>query len=466
MNKNQIDEALRNKARSSSAESGVAPTLREVGAKTDDLLLYCLRTNPDKKDGCWVGPLSESDWDEVLQQADRHKITPLVYHRLKTSHQEIPIPPDILEKLRQAYLENTARNMRLYDNLGRVLQILRNDRIPVIVLKGAHLAELVYGNRALRFMGDLDLLVKKENLMRVDALLLEMGCTPTIQNRVVGKDNNEFVYVMPKRDVSLEIHWSILSSVFPFAIDTDGQWERSRPASIAGVDVSILCPEDLLLHLCLHAGCTHGYEPGLKLFCDINEILQNNGKVMDWKLVQRRARQWGIEKCVYLTLKLSREFFRVDLPGGMMEALKPSDFDEHFAVLARDQIFSRRSRNGSPLSMWPAVARFWGSSRLRDKVILFLKGFFISREAMARLYPSPADSIRIYFYYIVRLRDLLRVYGHDIWRWLSRDKEMQAFAKEGKDLTILKDWLMSSQPVSNHTLNIHHFAFSSGRILQ
>jgi hypothetical protein len=412
--------------------------------KIDELLLSCLRESPGKTGDGRVEPLSEADWEKLLQQSDRHKITPLLYHRLRTFQPDISIPPDITGKLRQAYLDNSARNLRLYNNLSRVLKILRCDRIPVIVLKGAHLAEFVYGNRALRFMGDLDLLVQKDDLMRVDALLLEMGCTPTVHNRVVGKDNNEFVYVMPKRDVSLEIHWSILSSMFPFIIDTDGQWERSRLVLIAGVDAAVLCPEDLLLHLCLHAGCTHGFEPGLKLFCDIGEILQHNGGDMDWGLVQRLTREWGIGKCVYLTLKLTREFLRVPLPEGLMEALKPCDFDERFVALARDQIFSRRSKSGPPLSMWPAVARFWGSARLRDKAALFLTGFFLPREAMARLYPPPADSIRIYFYYVVRLRDLLRVYGRDVWRWLRRDEEMQAFAKEGHDLTILKDWLMSS----------------------
>jgi hypothetical protein len=410
----------------------------------DTLLLYCLRASPDKTGDGRFMPLSEADWDDLLQQSDRHKITPLFYHRLRTFHPDIPIPPDVIGKLRQAYLDNAARNERLYHNLSKVLKILRRDSIPVIALKGAHLAELVYGNRALRFMSDLDLLVRKDDLMKVDALLLEMGCTPTEQNRIVGKDNNEFVYLMPKRDVSLEIHWSILSSVFPFAIDTDGQWARSKPAIIAGVDASVLCPEDLLLHLCLHAGCTHGFEPGLKLFCDISEILQHNGGSLDWGLVQRRTREWGIGKCVYLTLKLTSELLGVALPEGLMESLKPSDFDERFVDLAKDQIFSRRSRTGQPLSMWPAVARFWGANRLRDKVSLFLKGFFLPREAMARLYPIPADSVRIYFYYVVRFRDLLRVYGRDVWRWLRRDKEMQAFAKEGKDLTTLKDWLMSS----------------------
>lgn len=248
---------------------------------------------------------------------------------------------------------------------------------------------------------------------------------------------------MPKRDVILEIHWSILSSLFPFRIDTDGQWARSKPALIAGVEAAVLCPEDLLLHLCLHAGCAHGFEPGLRLFCDVSEILQHTGADMDWGVVQRRTREWGIGKSVYLTLKLTRELLGVALPEGLLDALKPSDFDEHFVALARDQIFSRRLRTGPPLSLWPAVARFWGSARLRDKVLLFLQGFFLPREAMARLYPPPADSIRIYFYYVVRLRDLLRLFGRDVWRLLRRDKEMQAFAKDGKDLTTLKDWLMS-----------------------
>jgi hypothetical protein len=414
----------------------------------DELLLYFLCAAPDKTVDGRFEPLSEADWDDLLQQSSRHGITPLFYHRLRTFHPDIPIPSDVIERLRQAYLENAARNLRLYNYLCQVLKILRRDGIPVIVLKGAHLAELVYGNRALRLVGDLDLLVKKDDLMRVDALLLEMGCTPFNHRRIVYKDNNQFAYLMPKRDVNLEIHWRILPPRDPFAIDTDRQWERSRPVLIAGVDAAVLCPEDLLLHLCLHAGCGHGFEPGLRLFCDISEVLQHDGSVMDWGIVQRRTRQWGIGKCVYLTLRLTRELVGVALPEGLMEALKPDDFDERYVALARDQIFSRRLRTGplSLVSMSPAAVRCLVSARLRDKVCLILKSLFLPRETMSLIYPTPADSTRIYFYYIVRLRDLLRRYGRDAWRWLwlRRKEEIKTFSKEGKDLITLKDWLISS----------------------
>lgn len=413
--------------------------------QVDEFLLDCLRAKPDEtaeivRRGA---PLSESDWKELIRQAIRHGIAPLFYHRLRTVLPEMTIPPEATGRLRAAYLENAARSIWLFNHLGQVLKLLHRETIPVIALKGAHLAELVYANHALRFMGDLDLLVKEDDLMRVDALLLEMGCTPTVQQRIVAPDNNEFVYIMPKRDVCLEIHWSILSAQFPFAIDTAGLWQRAQPAVIVGVETLVFSPEDLLLHLCLHAGVTHGFEPGLKLFCDIDEILRHDEKGVDWELVQSRAREWGAEKCVYLMLRLSRDLLEVPLPPGLLETLRPADFDERFVALARDQIFSRKDRTGPPLSMWPAVAGFWGAPRLRDKVRLFLKGFFLPREAMARLYPAPVDSVRIYFYYIVRLRDLLRVYGRDVWRWLRGSREMQTLAQEGRDITALKDWLTS-----------------------
>jgi len=410
----------------------------------DEWILSGLRSGPDAGTAALPTPVLEDDWNDIIEQATRHRITPLLYHRLRTLHPEIPVPDRITGKLRQAHLDNAARNLMLYNQLGRVLRLLRDHRIPVIAIKGAHLAEQVYAHPALRYMGDLDLLVRKDDLMKVDSLLVAAGCEPTVPNRIVGNDNNEFVYVMPRREVCLEIHWSILSPRFPFPIDTEGQWERSRHAVIAGVDAAVFCPEDILLHLCLHAGCTHGFEPGLKLFCDIVEIVRHAGATMDWQLVRRLTREWGIGKPVYLTLRLTRELLGVKIPEGYLDELCPDDFNECYITLARDQIFSRKPRTGPPLSMWPAVAEFWGASRLRDKAALLVKGFFLPKKVMARLYPVPSDSMRIYLYYVVRFRDLLRVYGRDGWRWLTRDKQMKDLARDGNDLTTLKAWLSSS----------------------
>ena len=417
-------------------------------SRIDELLLYCLRVVPDEMGDERLEALSSSDWNGFIEASGWHGVAPLLYHYLRISHSDIRIPADVMGRLRQAYLENVARNMGLYHKLGKVLDLLRRNNISVIVLKGAHLAELVYGNRALRSMGDVDLLVHKDDLMRVETVLLGIGYTPLDYDRTISKDNKHFGYILSKRELHLEVHWTVLPSMYPmypFDIDINGQWERSRPAVIAGFEVAVLCPEDLLLHLCLHA-CEHVFEPGLRNLYDICKTLQHYEGEMDWGLVQLRTRQWGMGKCVYLTLRLAKELLGVILPDGLMEALKPNDFDERLIALAKEQVFSTRMGTGHILSLSTAVAKFWGSQRLRDKAPLFLKilkEVFPPREVMVRKYPLPSDSIRIYLYYATRFRDLLRRHGHHVWRLLRGDEDMRASARRANDIAILKDWLMS-----------------------
>jgi hypothetical protein len=182
---------------------------------------------------------------------------------------------------------------------------------------------------------------------------------------------------------------------------------------------------------------------GLKPLYDIFETIRYYGKEIDWKQVQLRSEQSGETKCVYLTFRLAGELLGVSVPDDLMEALKPRDFDERFMVLAKERIFACGHRNSDGLSLSPDIAQLWGSKRLLNKGTLFLRRAFPSREEMARLYPAPSDSIRIYFYYPIRIKDLLLRHGRQVWRLLRRNEGMRGLAKQENDMTPLKDWLFS-----------------------
>ncbi len=145
---------------------------------TDELLCYCLSMETETIKTDRLEQLSTSEWERLLQQADRHGVTPLLYHRLKTLGSDANIPVSILQRLRKTYLTSAARNVHLYHELSNVLAVLQKADIPVIVLKGAHLAEIVYGNIALRPMSDTDLLIKRQDLARSQQKLLETGYLP------------------------------------------------------------------------------------------------------------------------------------------------------------------------------------------------------------------------------------------------------------------------------------------------
>ena len=107
-------------------------------SRIDELLLSLLRRNPDGIGITGEAELSSVDWDDLLCKSAQHNVTPLLYHRLTTFHPGTPIPANVMERLRQAYLQCSGRNMRLYHELGKLLGILRRlgeTRAPIIVVR-------------------------------------------------------------------------------------------------------------------------------------------------------------------------------------------------------------------------------------------------------------------------------------------------------------------------------------------
>jgi hypothetical protein len=412
-------------------------------SRTDELLLYCLRVDPDEAGDGRLETLSSSDWDVLIEESGRYGVAPLLYHRLRTFHSAVSVPANVVARLRYIYLQSAGRGTHLYHELGKVLGRLRHAHIPVIVLKGAHLAELVYGNRALRPMEDVDILVHKGDLMRVEAALLGMGYAPGGYHRQIAEDNCHFAYRLADRDVFVEVHWTLLPSMYGPKIDIDGQWERRRQAVIAGVEVSVLCPEDLLLYLCLHNTSRHLFAMGLRPLYDIFETVRYHGMEIDWKQVQLRSEQWGEAKCVYLTFRLARELLGASVPDDLMKAIMPGDFDERFMVMAKERTLAYGRCNSEGLSLAPNIAQLWGPKRLLHKGSLFLERAFPPPEEVARMYPAPSGSIGIYFYYAVRIKHLLRRHGRQVWRLLRRNEGMTGLARQENDLIDLKEWLMS-----------------------
>ena len=106
----------------------------------DRLLIECLRAEGDSMCDHELNRLTHSDWENVVRQSDAHNIAPFLYQCLKRCGSTDHIPAGVLQFLREAYFRNTAANTRRLHDLSKVLELLRKAGIPVIVMKGAHLA--------------------------------------------------------------------------------------------------------------------------------------------------------------------------------------------------------------------------------------------------------------------------------------------------------------------------------------
>jgi hypothetical protein len=402
-------------------------------SQSDKLLLYCLSAVQDETGDRRLNGLSSSDWDVLFEDSRRHGIASLLYYRLRTFHPRTPIPANVMERLRQIYLQCSCRNMQLYHELGNLMGTLRLDNIPVIALKGVHLATVVYRNVALRPMGDIDLLVKQSDLLRVQEILVKQGYIALKEE--VGSAQEHLPPYKKKGSFTIEIHFHIVGPPFSLRVDVEKLWARAQMSSIQGIKVLTLCPEDLVPHLCMHASFHHGFDNGIRPLLDISHTIQHYAKEFDWEQLLNRSKEWGVGKCVYLSLFLAKKFAGAPIPEQIMKDLDVYDDSFAAATLAEELIFTKST------SVAPNIAMLFDNKNLLDRLIHFIRCAFPPKNTMADMHLLSRNPLSVYSLYSFRIKGLLKRHGHTAWRLLLRDREVSTYAKFENKRSALKDWL-------------------------
>ena len=406
------------------------------------LLLGCAKANLTTEDLRLIEQelvRPDLDWDHVTRAACAHGIAPLIHHGLQQSGVTNLLPPTAAQRLRSSYYGNTARNSLLYDELRKVLEAFREEAIEVIVLKGAALAEAVYPNRTLRPMTDVDLLVRKEQLAKVETKLVDMGYS--LEEGAKPKDfyrEHHYHLVFSKLPATkIEIHWHITRPNSPFRIDIDGLWERAQPIVLGGVEALALSPEDLLLHICQHMH-KHKLFGGIRPLCDIAHVVEYYKNAIDWTEFRDRSYRWGISPYVYLVLSLAKELLDAHISSSFLKNFEPAGFDRTVIPWAKERLLDCES---SPISR-NVVQLCWKGHRFGDRLAAL--GSALAPEVIAQSYGLPHDSNRIPLrYYPLRIKYLLTRYGPVLWHLMSGDQKTRgALEREDKQLRLTK-WLSS-----------------------
>jgi hypothetical protein len=403
------------------------------------LLLYCLGIRPNGSATRRPPTLTAAEVAEILRQAGENGISSLLYHRLMTVAPTPELPPTAMDYLRNVAMQSAAQSLQISRELAEILGAFRQRGILAIALKGAHLGQIVYGNPAMRTMGDLDVMVRRDRLAEAERVLSDLGYRP-IHDPLELVDYTHHHHVRPlgkAQAVRIDLHWTIARPTAPFNVDLDGIWQRAVPARLAGVEALVLSPEDLLLHLCLHASFDHQFRLGLRACWDILEVVQHYRNAIDWERLVQRARQWGVSRYVYLTLSVVRELLAVDIPAAVITTLEPAGVPQDIVEWARRGIFTPEAT----ASVSPSLGRLWTARRLRVKIKVLLESLCPPRRTMARIYELPAGSAWIYPYYPLRWADLLVRYWRRAWKLLRGDDRTHRELRAVSERTALNEWL-------------------------
>jgi hypothetical protein len=286
-----------------------------------ELLLLCVSPVRNDARSSRIASLLAGPLDRRLLEdlAHAHRLAPLLHWELKS--------------LDTAFRDNLKNSLLLTRELVTVIDALAREGIPALPFKGPTLAIAAYNNIALRSFGDLDILVRREDVWRVRDLLQTAGYQPKVQ---LSRDRepaylnayDELVMYGLAGSPLLEIHWAFVPPHFSFDLKFSDCWTRHQQLTLANRTLPSLHPEDLFLVLCVH-GSKHCWSY-LALICDVAWLLKNHPP--DWPSLLERARKLGVHRMVSLAVALAAKVFELPLPSVEDPAVAPLA-DEILATL-------------------------------------------------------------------------------------------------------------------------------------
>jgi hypothetical protein len=281
---------------------------RPTGTREIEILLACARLNLEEEDVRRIRNLllEEPDWDQLLRLAVFHRLTAFVYLNLCSAASDL-VPQKILEFLKGRFVQNAGEALRHTAELVRVLELLNDNGVLAVPYKGPELASRVYGNLALRWSCDLDIIVKKQDVSRARVLLENAGFYPRYPT---SRSGQQFLVRNRHSDIFLrdggpviELHWAFVDGETSFPVRLEQLQARLQESSIGGSKVLVFAPEDLLLILCVH-GATHRWDR-LEWLCGVVELIRGRG--VQWQEVLDRAAKHRVDKTLLLGLLLGHD---------------------------------------------------------------------------------------------------------------------------------------------------------------
>ncbi len=256
-----------------------------------------------------VAGLDDGGWTQLLSAARALSLIGTLAEMLA----DAPVPPDVARVLadvrhsnvtgqRHALWEAECARMALADYPGRV-----------VLLKGTAFAAAGYAAARGRSIGDLDILVAREGLDRVEALLLKAGWEWVKPDPYDDAYYRQWMHELPPmihatRDRMIDVHHTILPLTAKPRPDAAALIADAR-ALPSGLFV--LSPADIICHAAAHLIADGDLSGGMRNLWDIDRLVRQfvaEKQGFDEALAER-AKLHGLTDAVARALRLSQRLF-------------------------------------------------------------------------------------------------------------------------------------------------------------
>ena len=337
-----------------------------------ELLLCCARTVPD---AARIEALTDAtiDWRALLDLSREHNVRPPVWQALHSTCWD-RVPENIRVECDEAYRSFTGRNLLLTSELLRVTAAFDEAGLRVAVMKGAAIAQMAYGDFALREFGDFDLLIRPDDFFRATELLQQLGYNPEWKCgdstafhflRYVG----EYKLTRDVMRTDVDLHWRVVTKATALAPSLSDFPSGFKPVSLAGSTVLSFAPQDLPLYLAAQGGWDQWSD--LRRICDLAEFLRRYPEI-DLEPTLALAQRLGGLRSMLVGLFLASKLLGADLPEPVVRRIHADAAIAELAETATHNLL-RNVHAGEPVSRYvfqlKAKQGLWGKIALAYSIL-------------------------------------------------------------------------------------------------
>ena len=264
------------------------------------------------------------DWPKVIELASRHYVTPALYWALQEKGLLEALPDDLLEYLSAMHDLNRERNLRLVKQTGDIAGLLNKSGVEPLVLKGVgNLLAGLYGDPAVRFIGDLDILVPQDRLRDCVDALMAAGYAPVAGAEPIA-DSHMAAYchftglVCKGQAAPVDVHWAVIYPEDRYLLPPDEVRNEAKMIVLEGSKVRVPGALHRAVTSIAHAQLRHwAHWAGQVRMRDLYDLFLLTGETragVDWPRIVEKFRRAGYGNALRTALMMAERLFGLPMP--------------------------------------------------------------------------------------------------------------------------------------------------------
>ncbi len=286
-------------------------------------------------DPSYVRTLDAGGWTALIAMARAERLDGTLAWRLDG----LSLPPVVARVLAQSRANAEVGRTQALWEAEMARRALEPLGIATLLLKGTALVAAGLDAGQGRLIGDLDILVPRDRLDEAEAALLAAGWEWVKDDPYDSRYYRDHMHELPPlihqtRDRMIDVHHTILPLTSRIRPDAKALIESAVPLEKG---LSILCPEDMIIHSVAHLFADGDLAGGLRNLWDIDRLVREFcGASGFWDRLLARAKLHQLPKSTARALRLSRHLYGTPVMAGWAMQARKGDVFYLGRLLARD----------------------------------------------------------------------------------------------------------------------------------